>query len=68
MTDGFKSKEGLGEDAYSILFDLDSETLEMLKLKKYSIVTVSKTENQVEIENFGSDRIEFLKAIRNFFY
>ena len=68
MTDGFKSKEGLGKEGYSILFDLNSESHKLLGLKvRYSIATVDVKENQVDVENFGSDRIEFLKAIRKFF-
>lgn len=68
MTDGFKSKEGLGAEGYSILFDLNSEAHKLLGLQvRYSIATVNIKENQVDVENFGSDRIEFLNAIRKFF-
>lgn len=67
MTDGFKSDMGLGKDGYSISFDMRSETLKMLDLKKYSIVSISKQNNKVDIEDFGSNRIEFLKAAREYF-
>ena len=68
MTDGFKSNEGLGKEGYSILFDLNSESHKLLGLEgKYSIATVDIKENQVGVENFSSDRIEFLNAIRIFF-
>jgi hypothetical protein len=67
MTDGFKSDFALGKDGYSILFDMGSEILKMLELKKYSIVSISKQENNVDIQDFGSDRIEFLKAVREYF-
>ena len=67
MTDGFKSKEGLGDDAYAILFDLNSNSLKLLGLKKYSVVTLYKTQNKLNIQDFGSNRVEFLKAIRKYF-
>ena len=67
MTEGFRSSEGLGNDSYPILFDLNSEIFRMLKLKKYSVVTVFQNEQKVDIEDFGSDRIEFLKGIRGYF-
>lgn len=67
MTDGFKSNEGLGKDAYPILLDINSVTLKMLKLNKYSIVTVDINKSQLDIQDYGSDRVEFLKAIRIFF-
>ena len=67
MAEGFRSREGLGNDSYPILFDLNSEIFRMLKLKKYSVVTVFQNEQKVDIKDFGSDRIEFLKAIRGYF-
>ena len=67
MADGFRSNEGLGKDAYSILFDINSVTLKMLKLNRYSIVTIDITKNQLDIQDYGLDRVEFLKAIKIFF-
>ena len=67
LADAYKTDENLGKEGYSIFFDMNSETIKMLKLKKYSVVTVNKKKNRVEIENFDSDRIEFIKAIRKFF-
>ena len=66
-TEGFRSPEGLGKDGYSVLFDLDNKSHQLLGLKRYSVVTVSREENRVEVEDFGSDRVEFLKTIRKSF-
>jgi len=68
MSDGFKSDEGLGKDGYSILFDLNSESLKLFRIEgRYAMANVDPDRNQMKIENFGSDRIEFLNAIRKFF-
>jgi hypothetical protein len=67
LSDGFQSDRGLGMEGYSILFDMSSATLTMLELNKYTIVTISKQENKMNIEDFGSNRIEFLKAVKIYF-
>jgi len=67
MSEGFKSNQGLGKDSYPVLFDLNSETFNMLNLKKYSVVTVYQKEQKVDIQDFGEDRIEFLKEISGYF-
>ena len=50
-----------------VFFDLNSKSHQLLGLNKYSIVTVQKGENRLEVEDFGSDRVEFLKTMRKSF-
>jgi hypothetical protein len=64
---GFTSDQGLGKEAYPILMDVNSKFFNLLNLNKYSIVRVSMNQNKVEITDFGSDRIEFLKEVKKYF-
>ncbi|MEP5612184.1 MAG: hypothetical protein ABJP45_08035 [Cyclobacteriaceae bacterium] len=48
----------------TILLDLESELGQLLSLKGYSIVTISKKSNKVmNINDYGFDRVEFFKAL-----
>lgn len=67
MNHGLTSKEGLGEEAYSMLMDLDSNLFQLLNLNRYSIVTMSIDNNTVAVVDYGSDRIEFLKEMKKYF-
>ena len=64
---GFTSDQGLGKAAYPILMDVNSKLFNFLNLNKYSIVRVSMNQNKVEITDFRSDRIAFLKEMNKYF-
>ncbi len=48
-----------------ILIDMDSELGQLLELKGYSIVTISKSKNAVtDVQDFGFDRVAFFQALK----
>ncbi|MEP1095123.1 MAG: hypothetical protein ABJG78_08435 [Cyclobacteriaceae bacterium] len=68
----FESKKKHLQEALSIqykkgstvLLDLESELGQLLSLKGYSIINVSKKKNQIlSINDYGFDRVEFFKAL-----
>lgn len=51
----------------TILIDMDSELGQLLNINGYSIITISKDKNEVlSIEDFGFDRVEFFKKLKEY--
>ena len=49
--------------SYPILMDINSELFELMELERYSVITISKESNEVEIRSFGQDRAAFLMEL-----
>lgn len=57
-----------GKEHFTILIDLESEIAQMLSIKGYSILGLSKKENRIiSFRDYGFDRIAFFKDLKKYF-
>ncbi len=57
-----------GKDHFPILLDLESDIAQLLSIKGYTILKISKKDNKIiEQKSFGFNRMDFFKALKPYF-